>query len=84
MERGKKYSLTTIDRLVLNGAITHFQLEFMLKMLLAFLFTISSAQARLVQIIHTNDLHSYFAGTRGGESETSQGGEGDEVEGVYD
>lgn len=28
--------------------------------------TISSAQARLVQIIHTNDLHSYFAGTRGG------------------
>ena len=38
----------------------------MLKILLVLLVTISAAEARLVQIIHTNDLHSYFAGTRGG------------------
>lgn len=37
----------------------------MLKILVALLFSFS-AHARLVQIIHTNDLHSYFAGTRGG------------------
>lgn len=37
----------------------------MLKILLVLLFSFS-AHARLVQIIHTNDLHSYFAGTRGG------------------
>lgn len=38
----------------------------MLKILILLLITISTAEARLVQIIHTNDLHSYFAGTRGG------------------
>lgn len=38
----------------------------MLKILLVLLISITSAHARLVQIIHTNDLHSYFAGTRGG------------------
>ncbi len=38
----------------------------MLKILVLLLITISNAEARLVQIIHTNDLHSYFAGTRGG------------------
>lgn len=37
----------------------------MLKILLGLLLSFS-AHARLVQIIHTNDLHSYFAGTRGG------------------
>jgi 2',3'-cyclic-nucleotide 2'-phosphodiesterase (5'-nucleotidase family) len=39
----------------------------MLKFLFILFVTLSSAaHARLVQIIHTNDLHSYFAGTRGG------------------
>ncbi len=38
----------------------------MLKILVLLLITFSTAEARLVQIIHTNDLHSYFAGTRGG------------------
>lgn len=37
----------------------------MLKILIVLLFSFT-AQARLVQIIHTNDLHSYFAGTRAG------------------
>jgi 2',3'-cyclic-nucleotide 2'-phosphodiesterase (5'-nucleotidase family) len=38
----------------------------MLKILILLLLTLPAAEARLVQIIHTNDLHSYFAGTRGG------------------
>lgn len=33
---------------------------------LVFLLSLSSAHAKLIQIIHTNDLHSYFQGTRTG------------------
>lgn len=59
-ERGKKYSLSGIPRFVSNGGMTIF------KFLILFVAFLPSVHARLVQIIHTNDLHSYFAGTRGG------------------
>lgn len=37
-----------------------------MKLLIILLIAISSAEARLVQILHTNDLHSFFEGTRAG------------------
>ena len=42
----------------------------MSKFILTFLFTslfIADASAKLIQIIHTNDLHSYFEGVRSGK-----------------
>ena len=42
-------------------------MKFIKSLTLAMAFgALSSVQAKVVQILHTNDLHSYFQGTRGG------------------